>query len=132
MGPGNVFIEMFLAFPLFNEMKYPGSVNISNKFIPDASALLANGRDDLLNFTDKIAVPCRHDGTTGVDKYHTYSAVWYIQIIVRVSGPVPFSYERWVIMGFPGIIICLVSNRIGDQVTGIKPGVSGNPRREYR
>ncbi len=62
---------MFLAFPLLNKMKHPGNVNISNKFIPDTPALLANGGDDLLNFTNEIVPAFRHDGTTSINKYHS-------------------------------------------------------------
>ena len=32
-----MFIQMFLTFPFFNEMKYPVSKDIGNQFIPDAS-----------------------------------------------------------------------------------------------
>jgi hypothetical protein len=75
VGPDKVFIEMFLAFPFLDEMEYPGSVNISSQFIPDASTLLPDGRDNLLNFTNKIAVPFRHNGTPGINKYHADSTI---------------------------------------------------------
>jgi len=54
VGLLEMFIEMFLAFPLFNEMEYPGNVSIRDQFITRASGLPADGRDDLFDFPDKI------------------------------------------------------------------------------
>jgi hypothetical protein len=85
-----MFIQMFLTFPFFNEMKYPVSKDIGNQFIPDASRLVPDYWDDVLDYPDKIPVPVRHNGTSRINKYHTYYALLLIKSLVRFSGSVPF------------------------------------------
>lgn len=70
MGFLDMVIQMFLTFPFFNEMKYPGNLDISNQFVPDASCFLTDCRGDIPDFPDKIIVPFRHNSTLRINKYH--------------------------------------------------------------